>query len=302
MNLIKPNSLKSGDTIGILALSGNIDKTENPKANILRAQKYFQDKGYKVVLSDNIFTQNRYLAGTDEQKVAAMHNFFADPKINMILCARGGYGAIRLLDKINFDIIKSNPKIFAGYSDTSAIHTMILKNTGLITFYAPMALGDFGAKKVSKFTETSFFNAVQNIGQPMELAPKNPKIYHSGTAEAMFWGGNLMTLASMAGLDFLPEEKFILFIEDLNEPVYKIDRMISQLLNLPNFKQNLAGIALGDFLDIDNQQYFDELFIEIGNKLQIPITSGFKLTHAQDKITVPYGVQAKLSGNNLILC
>lgn len=300
MNLIKPESLKIGDTIGIVALSGNIGTDENPKENILRAQKYFEDLGYNVVLSENIFVQNRYLAGSDEEKVAELHRFFANPEINMVLCARGGYGAIRLLDKIDFNLIKNNPKIFAGYSDTSAIHTMVLKNTGLMTFYAPMALGDFGAEKVSEFTMKSFFQAVENVGSKMEFEGK--KVYQNGEAQGIFWGGNLMTLASMAGLDFIPDEKFILFIEDLNEPVYKIDRMMSQLLNLPKFKQNLVGIALGEFLDVDSQQFFEELFVEIGEKLQIPIVDGFQLTHAQDKITVPYGVQGKLANTKLSLC
>ncbi|MEI8128984.1 MAG: LD-carboxypeptidase, partial [bacterium] len=117
MNLIKPKKLNKGDTIGILPLSGAVES----KTNILRAKKYFENKGFKVVLSENIFDNHRYLAGTDEKKVEELHKFFANPKISMILCARGGYGAIRLLDKIDFNLIKNNPKIFAGYSDVSAL-------------------------------------------------------------------------------------------------------------------------------------------------------------------------------------
>ena len=125
MNLIKPKKLKAGDKIGILALSGAVESEEN----ILRAKRYFENLGYRVVLSDNIFDKNRYLAGTDEKKVEQLHKFFNDSSVNIILCARGGYGAIRLLDKIDFELIKNNPKIFAGYSDVSAIEVMIYKKT-----------------------------------------------------------------------------------------------------------------------------------------------------------------------------
>lgn len=298
MNLIKPKKLNKGDTIAILALSGAIESKEN----ILNSKKYFENKGYKVILSENIFDKNRYLAGDDEKKVRELHKFFRDPEINMILCARGGYGAIRLLDKIDFEIIKNNPKIFAGYSDTSAIEAMIYKKTGLITFYAPMAQSDLGLEKVSKFVEKSFFSTLENTKE-LEISParKNQKIYCEGEAKGILWGGNLATVVSMCGLDFIPDEKFIFFAEELNEAVYKIDKMMTQLLNIEKFKNNLAGIVLGDFLNAGNKKHFDELFTEIGEKIKKPILSGFKITHAHEKITVPYGAEASLSTETKIL-
>jgi muramoyltetrapeptide carboxypeptidase len=296
MNLIKPGKLNTGDKIGILALSGAVESKEN----ILRAKKYFENLGYKVVLSDNIFDKNRYLAGTEEKKVEELHKFFKDPSIKMILCSRGGYGAIRLLDKIDFDLIKNNPKIFAGYSDASAVEAMIYKKTGLVTFYAPMAQGDFGIEEVFNLTEKSFFDTLTNTDE-LKITPdfSNSKVYFEGEAEGNLWGGNLATLASMCGTDFIPDEKFILFIEDLNEPVYKIDKMMTQLLNIEKFSENLAGIALGEFLDKgknnEEEKFFDELFFEIGQKIQKPILSGFIITHSDEKITVPYGAGASLS-------
>lgn len=295
MNLIKPKKLNKGDTIGILALSGAVES----KNNILRAKKYFENKGYKVVLSDNIFDKNRYLAGNDEKKVQELHRFFKDKNINMILCARGGYGAIRLLDKIDFDTIKNNPKIFAGYSDASAIEAMIYKKTGLITFYGPMACGDFGVEDISKHVEKGFFNVLGNI-KNLEILPDNKKskIYfqgEGGKCKGVLWGGNLATIASMCGLDFIPDEKFIFFVEDLGEDVYKIDKMMIQLLNIEKFRKNLSGIILGDFLDIKNKKHLDELFFELGEKYKIPTLSGFKITHAREKITLPYGARAEFS-------
>lgn len=334
MNLIKPKKLNKGDTIGIIALSGAIESKEN----ILRAKKYFENKGYKVVLSDNIFDQNRYLAGTDEKKVEELHKFFANPEIKMILCARGGYGAIRLLDKIDWEIIKNNPKIFAGYSDVSALQAMILKKTRLITFYSPMASSDFGCGSrsesglscdkqdkqdelndgdvrvlkrseqnstgaiVDKNTEKSFFSAIQNT-KNLEISPdkKKSKSYFQGEAKGILFGGNLATIASLCGQDFIPDEKFIFFAEDLGEDTYKIDKMFTQLLNIPQFRKNLTGIILGDFLDIENKKHFDELFFEIGRKYKVPILSGFKITHAKEKITIPYGAKAEFSTDDKIL-
>lgn len=292
MNLLKPKKLNIGDTIGILALSGAVESKEN----ILRAKKYLEKKGFKVVLSDNIFDKNRYLAGVDEKKVQELHKFFENPEINMILCARGGYGAIRLLDKIDFDLIKKHPKIFAGYSDASAIEAMIYKKTGLVSFYAPMAQSDFGIEEISKAVEKSFFNTLMNT-QSLEILPQKSKvkIYHEGESEGVLWGGNLATIVSLCGLDFIPDENFIFFIEDLNENVYKIDKMMIQLLNIEKFRKNIQGIVLGDFLDIDNKKYFDELFLELGEKIKKPILSGFAITHASEKITVPYGARAKFS-------
>lgn len=298
MNIIKPEKLKKGDRIGILALSGAVQN----KNNILRAKKYFEKKGYKVVLSENIFDEKRYLAGEDEKKIKELHKFFKDPEIKMILCARGGYGAIRLLDKIDFDLIKDNPKIFAGYSDTTALQAMIYKKTGLITFYSPMAQSDFGVKEVSKTTEKSFFKTLTNINE-LTITPdkRKSKVYYKGEADGILWGGNLATITSMCGLDSIPDEKFIFFAEDLNEPVYKIDKMMTQLLNIEKFRNNLAGIVLGDFLNTDNKKYLDELFYEIGSKVQKPILSGFKITHAKEKITIPYGANANLSTETKIL-
>lgn len=298
MNLIKPKKLNKGDTIGILALSGAVESEEN----ILRAKKYFEGKGYNVILSENIFDKNRYLAGTDEKKVQELHKFFKNPDIKMILCSRGGYGAIRLLDKIDFDLIKNNPKIFAGYSDVSAIESMILTKTGLITFYAPVAQSDFGEEKVSGVTEKSFFKTLSNTGTLEFFPDKNKsKVYYEGKAKGVLWGGNLATIVSMCGLNFIPDEKFIFFAEDLGEDTYKIDKMMTQLLNIEKFRKNLAGIILGDFLDIKNKKHFDELFFEIGKKVKKPILSGFKITHAKNKITLPYGAAAQFSTADKVL-
>ena len=148
MKIIKPALLKEGDTIGILAPSGPMEDD----TNLLRAVKFFKNKGYKIKLSDNVYKKNRYLAGTDEERLNALHKMFADKSVNAIICLRGGYGAIRLINKINYDLIRENPKIFCGYSDITALNAMFLKRAGLMTYSGPMILSDFGPVSYTHLT------------------------------------------------------------------------------------------------------------------------------------------------------
>ena len=197
MNLIKPKNLEVGDTIGILATAGAVEDKEN----VLRAKKFFEDKGFRVVLSENIFDEFRYLSGTDEKKIEEIHKFFSDPNIDAILCMRGGYGAVRLIKKLDYELIKNNPKIFCGYSDISALSAMILKKSNLMTYWGPLAQSDFGVKNPNEFTINSFFDAVTN--NELVYAPAKDKIYHQSDAQGILWGGNLGTIVSLCGQDFL---------------------------------------------------------------------------------------------------
>ncbi len=295
MNLIKPKKLQQGDTIGILATAGAVEEKEN----VLRAKKFFEAKGFKVVLSDNLFDEFRYLAGTDEQKIGAIHKFFSNPDIDAIICIRGGYGAIRLIKKLNYELIRNNPKIFCGYSDISALSAMFLKKSNLMTYWGPLAQSDFGVENPNDFTINSFFKAVTS--NELIYTPAKNKVYNKGEAKGILWGGNLATIVSLCGQDFIPDDDFIFFAEDLNETAYKIDKMMTQLMNIEQFTKYVKGIVLGDFLDMDNEQWLDQLFIEIGKKLNIPVIGGFKITHSVEKITLPYGADAILTPEELKL-
>ena len=283
--------LNQGDTIGIIALSGACDreKVEQAKANI-------EAMGFKVKLSKNIYDQNRYLAGSDEDKISELESFFEDDEIKLILCARGGYGAIRLINKIDYSILKVNPKPFCGFSDVTALLLMIYRKTGLVTYHGPMACSDF-AGGVNDFTRQNFFKVINEE----QLCFEGAKIYKEGVAEGILWGGNLATVVSLCGQDFIPYRDFIFFAEDLNEPVYKIDRMFQQLINISQFKKYCKGIVLGDFLDADNEKWLDEYFNELSERLQIPVIGGFKISHDVEKITIPIGKYAKLIEKTLAI-
>ena len=278
-------------TIGIIALSGVIDKE---KLNF--AINNLKSLGYKVKLSKNVLDTNRYLAGNDKDKVEELEKFFLDPKIDIIMTARGGYGAIRLIDKINYNILKNHPKIFTGFSDVTALLLMIYKKTGMVTYHGLMATPDFGFDcDIDEFSFRQFQAAINDE----ELNLEGNKIYRDGAAEGIIWGGNLATLVSLCGTDFIPNEDFIFFAEDVNEPVYKIDKMFTQLFNIKEFKKYCKGIVLGDFLDCGNEKWLEEFFVELSGIHQIPIIGGFKITHNRKKITIPIGKNVILSGANL---
>ncbi len=302
MKLIKPKPLEKGDIIAIIAPSGSVDKDK-----VLSAKKYFEDKGYNVVFGKNLFGEKRYMSGADFERLDDLHEAFSNSDINAVFCARGGFGAVRLLPYIDFNLIQNNPKIFCGYSDITALSLAFFKCSGLITYSAPMPQGDF-AGDVSKLTEKSFFNVLC----------RNFDIYNHtdivlpGEANGIIWGGNLSTVVSVLACDnlklsvsginsFIPDEKFIFFTEDIGEPVYKIDRMLSQLANIKQFKKNIAGIAFGEFSDTDNVEWLKEVLLEFAVKMNVPAYSGFKFTHGIEKQTIPIGVKASMNQKELIL-
>lgn len=289
MNIIKPNKLKKGDTIAIIAPAGNVEKDK-----ILNSVRYFENLGYKIKLGKNIFNQDRYLAGTDEERLSDLHEAFADNEVKAIFCARGGYGSIRLINRIDYELIRNNPKIFCGYSDITALSLMFLKKSGLITYSAPMPKGDFQPNDIDKFTEYNFWNALTNNSLTVETP--NLKTYKGGDAQEILWGGNLATICSLCGLDFIPDEKFIFFAEDLNEPVYKLDRSFRQLMNIDKFRQNVVMVILGDFLGVgEYKDQLDKLFNELAQELNVPVYGGYQITHGKSKITVPVGAIGQLN-------
>lgn len=287
MNIVKPKKLQKGDCIGIIAPSGLFKASDRLEKGL----KFLQNEGFRVKVSEKLFARERYMAGTDAERAGEIEKFFVDEEVDGIICARGGYGAIRLIDKINYEVIRKNPKVFCGFSDVTALSAMFLKRAGLVTYSAPMINGDFG-NDISDFTWENFKRAVMSEEQLVFEG----EILQKGCAKGISFGGNLATLVSLCGVDFLPDEDFILFIEDLNEPAYKIDRMVTQLRNIEKFRQNLKGVVLGEFSDVDCPEYLDEIFAEF----DVPTVKGLKITHSHDKITLPIGVPARIEGAKIL--
>lgn len=284
MKKLLPQKLKKGDTIGLLSVSGNIED----KNLILKAQKFFEKEGFRTIVSDTSFETFRYMAGSDEKRAKTLNEFFANEEISAIICTRGGYGALRISDKIDYEQIKKHPKIFCGYSDITALLTMIYKKTGLVTFHGAMAVSDFSYEQNDDFTTKSFFDT---LCYGCEKITSNEPPVNSGKSEGVFWGGNLSTLVSLFPPDFVPDEDFIFFTEDINEYAYKIDKMFTQLFNCEKFKNNVKGIVTGKFTNTDNYEFVREILKEFGEKYNIPVCGGFKISHEKNKVTVPVGVK-----------
>ena len=278
MNLIKPPYLNDGDTVAIIAPAGAVEYDE-----IIKAQAYLERRNLRVTLGRNIFKTCRYMAGSDDERVSDLHEAFENPEVNAIICARGGYGSIRLIKMIDFDLIRRNPKIFCGYSDITALSLMFAKHSDLITFSGPMAQSDFN--DVTEFTANSFFNVLSGGFEEY----MSTETYRSGNTEGIIWGGNLSTIVSLCGIDFIPEEDFIFFTEDLNEAPYRIDKMLTQLVNIKEFRKHCKGIVFGEFLDCGDENWITEILTETAAILDVPAYGGFKFTHAADKQTVPVG-------------
>ena len=295
MNLIKPKKLNKGDTIAIIAPAGAVIPEK-----ISKAISYFEGNGFIVKTGKNLYKSNNCMAGSDEERLEDLHEAFSDSEVKAIVCARGGYGCLRLINKIDYELIKNNPKIFCGYSDITILNAMLLRHANFVTFSGPMAQSDFSSSPVEKYTEDSFYkNLTQN---EIVITAENANSYGNlKSAEGVLFGGNLSTITSLCGTNFLPADDFIFFAEDLNEPAYKIDRYFTQLINIKDFKDKVKAVVLGDFLDVDDENYLNHIFKQLSAELNVPVISGYPITHAEKKATIPYGASAKLDNNTLII-
>lgn len=291
MKKLKPKVLHKGDTIAIIAPSGHVGYQEKFE----KAQAYFENKGYPVKIFPHAKNKNNYLAGTDEERLFDLEAAFLDKDIKVIMTARGGYGAARILNKIDYKIIKNNPKIFCGYSDITAFHSAIYKKTGLITFHAPFALADFGSETIDKYTEKCFWNTIS--GNYTNTPLKNAFEYtciNEGVATGELVGGNLCVLTSIIGSGLEPDFKNkILYIEDVNEPLYKIDRMLSQLRLCGVFKQ-IKGLLVGKFSYTEKENDFENKVFELLKEYAIPCGYGFSACHETKKATLPLNTKYEI--------
>ncbi len=301
MRLIKPCKLNKGDVIGIISPSSPVDndiKLEN-------SVKYFEKQGYRVQTGANTLKKYGYLAGTDNERLNDIHKMFLNKKIKMIMCLRGGYGAGRLLDKIDYQLIKNNPKIFCGYSDITVLQNAFLKMTGLVTFAGPMAGVDFSGE-ISKFTEENFWQTVTN-NHPLKVNIPGIMALNSlqkGVSEGRLIGGNLSLISSLTGLKYLPNPRGkILMLEEISEVPYRIDRMLNQM-RLSGYLHSVKGVILGGFKDCEelnpnsNSLTLDQvLFDYFGGDFPAPVLFNFSHGHLKNNLTVPLGIKVKINGN-----
>jgi len=302
--LIKPKRLKQGDTVGVIAPASGFSAAEFDKA-----LQNLADLGFKTKVGKYARAKNGFLAGTDKERLEDLHWAFSDAEIDAVWCVRGGYGVSRLLPNVDFKLIKKNPKIFIGYSDITALHLAISQNCGLVTFHGPVA-----ASTYSDYPKKHVVNVLMNPSAPykIELSPDNvakesnlfkTEVITKGKAKGKLIGGNLSLLSALAGTPFglqNPKGK-LLFMEDVGEQPYRIDRMLTQLCQSVDLRQ-LTGIALGVFEDCnpkttDTQSLITVLKDRLGD-LKIPVIYGLSFGHIRDQFTLPIGIEAELDTEN----
>lgn len=297
---IKPKRLYPGDTIGIIA-PASPGNAELAQAGI----SWLKEQGFRVELGATAKQTYGYLAGPDPLRAADIHQMFANPDIDGIICLRGGYGTMRLLDLLDYDLIRANPKVFVGYSDITALHVSIGQRTGLVTFHGPMVAADMG-KGLPGYTFDSLFRAITapaplgTISNPPDSPP--PLTIVPGTASGYLTGGNLSLLTATLGTPYeIDTCNKLLCIEEVGEEPYRIDRMLTQLL-LAGKLQAAAGIIIAVCADCDSEDEEEDFTLEevlrdrLGG-LKQPVLANLYFGHTPDKATLPFGLTALLETN-----
>ncbi len=306
--LIKPKRLIKGDTVGLIAPSSGLSPEEFDKA-----VQNISDLGFNPKIGKYARVRNGFLAGTDKERLEDLHWAFTDSSIKAVWCARGGYGASRILPAIDYNLIRKNPKIFVGYSDITAPHQAIFQNTGLVTFHGPG-----GSSNYSDYTKNHVLNLLMNPSATykIELSEYNKtqtsnlfktEVIADGKATGELIGGNLSLVSALAGTPFALKnlKGKILFLEDVNEQPYRIDRMLTQIRQSVNLHQ-LSGIALGIFEGCNprnpatSQSLIEVLKDRLGD-LDIPVIYGLSFGHIRDQFTLPLGIKAELDTENALL-
>jgi len=305
--LIRPKRLQPGDTIGIIAPAS---APPDPR-NLDRAVAALQQLGFKVKLAPNARKRRGFLAGTDRERADDLMGMFADRAVNAILCVRGGYGTARLLPLLDYRVIRANAKILVGYSDITSLHCALLKKANLISFHGPMLNSDFIHPDLPRFTLESFLRTLTQPSPPGGISQgyrrKTVNVLRSGISRGQLIGGNLTLLCTTIGTPWWPPfAQRILFIEDLSEPPYRFDRMLTYLLNC-GVLQQVAGIAIGINKDCEDpkatrareyRQTLADVFRDRLLPLKVPIVTGLPFGHVPHNATLPVGLQATLDGNH----
>lgn len=290
---IRPARLKPGDTVGITAPASRGDAEA-----IRHSAEVFEELGLKVRFGDSLNRSHGYLAGTDAERAAELNAMFADPGIQAIVCARGGYGTARIAEKLDYDQIRRHPKILWGYSDITFLHAAIWKMTGLITVHGPMMIC-LGDKDVHPLTRQSFAQLVrpEPFRYTGDITPLHTLV--EGKAKGPLVGGNLTLLTSTLGTPFeIDTRGCLLFIEDIGEEPYRIDRMLNQLRMAGKLEQ-AAGILVGDFRDCEPVKRpvsftLEEVIQHYVTEAGRPSLMGFGIGHGSPNVAVPHGMEAEL--------
>jgi muramoyltetrapeptide carboxypeptidase len=299
---LKPKALRAGSRVGLVSPAGPLLERDD----VARGEELCRALGYEPVAFPNAGRKYGYLAGTDDERVADLNAALADGSLDAVWCLRGGYGITRILPRVDFASAARRPKVVIGYSDITALLLALHRETGLVTFHGPMArssLSNFSRWHLDRVTTSvSAAGRLGRVAPPAdELVPAEGRIaaIRGGVAEGPLVGGNLSLVQCLVGTRWMPEMAgAILFLEDVGEDLYRVDRMLSHLRSAGALDR-LAGVVVGRFTEMDRGGEdgalgFDEVLATYLEPLRIPVAHGFPVGHVDDQWTLPVGVRARL--------
>lgn len=293
--VLSPAPLKPGDTIGLVAPASPVADPMRIRA----ARAYFEQHGYRVRIGDHAECTNGFLAGTDEERVADLHAMAEDDDVRAIVCLRGGYGTMRILPLIDFDLFRRHPKILIGFSDITALQLALWHRCRLVTFHGPMAAVDFSGM-IDPTTEQSFWSVLGGSCTSIALTDGGTEhVLQGGQCEGTILGGNLSLVAALCGSLYLPDfHGAILLLEEVGEEPYRLDRLLLQL-RLSGLTEGLRGLILGGFNDCEPRQAgpscsSKDVLAAFAEGLRVPCLAGCRFGHIAMKMTIPIGIHALL--------
>lgn len=299
----KPGRLRKGDIIGVIAPSS----PQRDDARLRNGIAYLRAKGYRVVEGEHLWDRYGYLAGGDDERLADLNTFLNDPDVRMIIAGRGGYGATRILEHIDYRAARRDPKIIVGFSDVTAINLALLRAANIVSFSGAMPGVDFGDPAgPDPLTESSFWKGVTSPRAPGRIGPGDTPVLtplSPGIVRGPVIPANLTLLCALLGTRFLPRmDNAILVIEEIGEEPYRIDRMLSQLWNAGVLRK-VGGIALGAFTGTEPRRVsvdslpIDEVFRFYLDRAGKPAVGGIPYGHITPKLTLPVGVMGEIDGD-----
>ncbi len=300
--LTRPPRLAPGSRIALVAPAGPLLERDD----LTRGEELCRALGFEPVLAAHAGGRYGYLAGTDEQRLADLNAALRDDRVDAVWCLRGGYGITRILDGVDFRALERHPKAVIGYSDITALINALARRSGVVTFHGPMSrssLSPFSRWHLDRvLTNLSEAGQLGRIAQPADvLVPRDNRIVTltPGVAEGRLYGGNLTLLQALIGTPYFPDlDGALLFLEDVGEDLYSVDRMLAHL-RMVGALAKLNGVVVGRFTEMkrgtdDGALGFDEVLSTYLAPLKVPVAYGFPLGHIDDQWTLPLGVRARL--------
>ncbi|MCY7315123.1 MAG: LD-carboxypeptidase [Rubrivivax sp.] len=302
---VRPRRLQPGDTVALINPSSAIYE----RAPYDIATETLQALGFKVREAPNLRARYGHFAGTDAQRASDVNAMFADPAVHGLLAMTGGSGGNRILPRLDYALIRRNPKFLGGFSDITALINAVHAQTGLVTFHSPVAASEWNGFSVEHFRAAVMDATALTLVNPRDrddaLVARTGRIttLRGGIARGPLVGGNLAVLTSMAGSPYWPPfDGAILFLEDVNEYIYRVDRMLSTLL-IGGVLQRVAGVVLGAFTKCEpgDGNYgtltLDEVFDDYFKPLNVPVYRGALFGHIKRKFTLPVGLACEMDAD-----